>query len=346
MADYYKILGISRSATKDEIGKAYRTLAKKYHPDLHPDDKNAKAKFQELQEAFEVLNDEKKRKQYDQFGPDFEKFQGGGAGGFGGFGGFGGSRNGGAEWEFNMDDLFGGQGRGGGGRRNGGGFDPGAFFRNHGGGRASARDARDFNDGFGNWSSGGSRGGYSRYAPVKGQDIYHAVTIPFEESVEGTEANISIRNHSGETRKISAKIPPGIEDGQKLRLHGLGESSPNGGPNGDLFLTVHVSPHHCFSRQGNDLTLRLPVSISEAVLGAKVPIPTPKGEGFLNIPPGTSSGKKLRIKGAGVQARSGAGDLFVEILVQVPQNVTQEEADMFLKMEQKNSNDLRAGIQW
>ena len=337
MADYYKILGVSRSVTKDEIGKAYRNLAKKYHPDLHPDDKNAKAKFQELQEAFEVLNDEKKRKQYDQFGPDFAKFQGGGAGGGyhpGGFGGgFGGNGGNGAEWEFNMDDLFGQQTHGGG--RSGGGFDPSDFFRSFGGGRASGRGGRS---GFG--------GGYSRNAPIQGQDIHHAVTISFEESVEGTEAEVRIRNHAGETKNISAKIQAGIEDGQKLRLHGLGGRSPNGGPDGDLVLTVHVRPHACFTRQGNDLNLRLPISVSEAVLGARVPIPTPKGEGFLNIPPGTSSGKKLRIKGAGVQARSGAGDLFVEIMVQVPQNVTPEEAEMFLNLEQKQPNDLRAGIQW
>lgn len=353
MADYYKILGVSRSATKDEIGKAYRNLAKKYHPDLHPDDKNAKAKFQELQEAFEVLNDEKKRKQYDQFGPDFAKFQGGGAGGGyhpGGFGGgFGGN---GAEWEFNMDDLFGSQGRGG---RNGG-FNPGDFFRNFGGGRSSGRGGRGFDGGFGDGSggfgggfgdgSGGFGGGYSRHAPVKGQDLHHAVTISFEEAVTGTEAEVTIRSHSGETKNVSAKIQAGIEDGQKLRLHGIGGRSPNGGPDGDLVLTVHVRPHACFTRQGNDLNLRLPISVSEAVLGARVPIPTPKGEGFLNIPPGTSSGKKLRIKGAGVQARSGAGDLFVEIMVQVPQNVTPEEAEMFLNLEQKQPNDLRAGIQW
>lgn len=320
MADYYQILGVSRSASKDEIGRAYRTLAKKYHPDLHPDDKNAKAKFQELQQAFEVLNDDQKRKQYDQFGPEFEKFQGG-TGGFGGFGGgtggFGGFPGGGGNWEFDMNDFF---GSGTGGR---GGFDPGDFF-----------------------SGLGGRGGRRHRAPMKRRDLSHSVSISFEESVIGTEVEVTIRNGSGGVKTVSAKIPAGIEDGKKVRLHGLGETSPNGGPAGDLFLVVTVRPHSCFTRQGNDLLLSLPVTISEAVLGAKVMIPTPKGSGALNIPAGTSSGKKLRIKGAGVQAKSGAGDLYVEIQVNVPKSVTPEEEELLRALDKRYELDIRSGIKW
>ena len=171
MADYYKILGVSKTASKEEIGKAYRKLAKKYHPDLHPDDKNAKEKFQEVQQAFDVLNDDKKRKMYDQFGPDFENMQNGGfQGGTGGFNGYGGGFNGGgpggAQWEFNMDDLFGGAGGAG-----AGGFDPSSFF-----------------GGFGRRGSTGRR----RRAPVKGQDFQHPINVSFEDSVLGGEANVRI----------------------------------------------------------------------------------------------------------------------------------------------------------
>lgn len=341
MADYYQILGVSKTATKDEIGKAYRKLAKKYHPDLHPDDKNAKAKFQELQEAFDVLNDDSKRKQYDQFGPDFEKMHGfpGGSGeaGFGGGPGAGGFRGGqwssagpnGGSWEFNMNDIFGG-GAGGGGAE---GFDPSSIFGAFGG-----RGARG-SAGFG----GGSR---RRRAPVRGNDIQYPITISFEESVLGGEAEVRIQSGSGEVKTVTAKIPAGIEDGKKLRLSGLGESSPNGGPAGDLVLLVSVSPHPVFTRQEKDLLLRLPVTVSEAVLGAKITIPTPKGEGVLNIPAGTSSGKKLRVRGAGVQMKSGAGDLLVEILINVPKTVSSEEADVLRGLDQKYAGNLRAGITW
>lgn len=333
MADYYQILGVSRSASKDEIGKAYRTLAKKYHPDLHPDDKNAKAKFQELQQAFEVLNDEQKRKQYDQFGPDFEKFQGG-AGGFhegfsgggfqGGFPGGGSFRDGfsgGGTWNFDINDLFGG------GNGSRGGFDSGDFFSGFRG-----RDGRGT--------------GRRQRAQTKGRDLQHSVSISFEESVLGTEADVTIRKATGDSKTVTAKIQAGIEDGQKLRLRGLGEKSIDGGPAGDLVLTVHVREHSSFTRKGNDLFLALPVTISEAALGAKVTIPTPKGEGALNIPAGTSSGKKLRIKGAGVQAKSGPGDLYVEIQVNVPKNISQEEGEFLRSLDKKYESGLRSGITW
>ncbi len=335
MADYYQILGISKTASKDEIGKAYRKLAKKYHPDLHPDDANAKAKFQELQAAFEVLNDDEKRKQYDMFGPDFENMRNAGANGYGGsYGGGYGGHSGGRTWEFDMNDLFGGGGRSGGGF--GGGFDPSSIFGSFGRGGG----------GFGGGFESGGGGGRRRRAPVKGNDLHQILSISFEESVVGSEAEVRIKSDTGEVKTVTAKIPAGIEDGKKLRLSGLGERSPNGGPAGDLVLNISVRPHPVFTRQGKDLLLRLPVTIAEAVLGAKVPIPTPKGEGFLNIPAGTSSGKKLRVKGVGVQAKSGAGDLLVEILINVPQSVSSEEAENLRQLDKKYTGDLRSGISW
>ena len=321
MADYYKVLGVSKTASKEEIGKAYRKLAKKYHPDLHPDDKTAKEKFQEVQQAFDVLNDDKKRKMYDQFGPDFENMQNGGfRGGAGGFNGYGGGFNGGgpggAQWEFNMDDLFGGAG-------GAGGFDPSSFF-----------------GGF------GRRGGRRRRTPIKGQDIPYPINISFEVSVLGGEVKIPFQSGSGEVKTVTAKIPAGIETGKKLRLSGLGEPSLNGGPAGDLVLNVTVLPHPVFTRQGKDLLLKLPVTIAEATLGAKVSISTPKGEGILNIPAGTSSGKKLRVKGAGIQFKSAPGDLLVEIMINVPQSVSPEEAEVLRGLDKKYSGNLRSGIQW
>lgn len=341
MADFYSVLGISKTATKDEIGKAYRKLAKKYHPDLHPDDKDAKAKFQEVQEAFDVLNDDDKRKKYDQFGPGFENMSGAGPGGPGGpgAGGFRGGQwsgagPGGGTWEFNMNDIFGAGGPQGAGAGAGAGFDPRDIFSQFGGGAGAS--------GFSGFGGGGRR----RRAPVRGNDLHSTLSISFEESVLGSEANVRIQSGSGEVKTVTAKIPAGIEDCKKLRLAGLGETSPNGGAAGDLVLEISVRPHPVFTRNGKDLLLRLPVTISEAVLGAKVPIPTPKGEGVLNIPAGTSSGRKLRVKGLGVQMKSGAGDLLVEIMINVPTGISPEEAETLRGLDKKYSGNLRSGIAW
>lgn len=330
--DYYKILGVARGATKEEISKAYRAMARKYHPDLHADDKSASKKFQEVQQAFEVLNDDEKRKQYDQYGENFEHFgQGAGPGGGfrGGFRGGAGPQWGpgaGAEWQnINFDDIFRAAGQGAGA---GAGFDPGMFG--------------DFTQSF----RGSSGGGRRRRTPSKGNDIKHDIAIPFTESITGGKQEIRIQETSGVMKTVTATIPAGIEDGKKLRLRGLGENSLSGGPAGDLVLIVHVTPHSSFSRQDNNLILRLPVTIAEATLGAKVSIPTPRGSGVLNIPPGTSSGKKLRVKGAGVPSKNGTGDLLVEILVNVPKTVDEATEKVLRELDQNSSTNLRAGISW
>ncbi|MDO4585231.1 MAG: DnaJ C-terminal domain-containing protein [Planctomycetia bacterium] len=333
--DFYETLGVGRNATKEEIGKAYRAMARKYHPDLHPDDKTASKKFQEVQEAFDCLNDEKKRKLYDQYGADYEHIQ---EGGFPGGGGRGSSRSsrtrqnwtppgGTGQWQhFSFEDMF---GAGGAGASEG--FDPRTIFGDFGG---------DFPNDF--------RGGSTRRrrAPTKGSDIVHDITIPFTKSILGGEESVGIQETSGVVKTVTAKIPPGIEDGKKLRLRGLGEASPNGGQPGDLVLVVRITPHPSFTRQGNNLLLRLPVTISEAVLGAKVSIPTPRGEGVLNIPPGTSSGKKLRVKGCGVPGKGGNGDLLVEILINAPTKISEEEAEVLRRLDQNYQGNLRSGIAW
>ncbi|MDO4574390.1 MAG: J domain-containing protein [Planctomycetia bacterium] len=326
--NYYKTLGVSKTATKEEIGKAYRELARKYHPDLHPDDKTATKKFQEVQEAFECLNDDQKRKMYDQFGPNYENMGAGGPGAGGFHGGArptwgGGTGQGGTAWqEVDLGDIFGA----GGGPGGGPGFDPSSLFGNLG---AQFRSA-----------------GRRRRAPVKGNDITYPITISFNESIIGSEREVKIQEASGVVKTVTAKIPAGIEDGKKLRLRGLGENSTTGGPSGDLVLEIHVTPHPSFTRTGNNLLLKLPVTIAEATLGAKIAIPTPKGEGTLNIPAGTSSGKKLRVKGAGVPSKTGTGDLLVEIMVNVPTKVSDADTEILRKLNATYPGNLRAGISW
>jgi DnaJ-class molecular chaperone len=302
--DYYKALGVSRTASPEEIQKAYRKLARKYHPDMNPDDKTAKARFQEIQAAYDVLNDPEKRKKYDQFGSDFEKMGpnpfGGGAGGH----------------QVDLNDLFGGAG----------GFDFGDMFRQFSG------------------QGGGAPRGRRSAAAQRGADLAAEVTVPFAKAVSGGEVTLTLdRNGTPET--ISIKIPPGTVDGKKLRLRGKGQQGA-GGRNGDLLLTVHVATHPNFKRNGQNLELRLPITLNEAVNGAKVDIPTPGGTVTVTIPPMSSSGRKLRIKGQGVPDEHGnVGDLFVELLIKLPTTLS-DQAKKILSESDAASESPRAGITW
>ena len=251
--DYYTVLGVGRDASTAEIEKAYRDLARKYHPDMNPDDKEAKAKFQEVQRAFEVLKDPEKREMFDRYGSSFDAAGGGPGGGNpftgGGYPGGGGFRYdsggpGGATFDFS--EIFGGGGGGGGGA----GFEE--VFRNMGGGMG---------------------GGRTSTGPSRGRDIQHQLTIPFTTAVVGGEAQLQIRRADGKNERIEVKIPPGIEDGRKIRLRGQGEQSRNNGTPGDLFIQVEVSPHPCFTRKGKNLELRVPLTVAEAALGTKVEVP-------------------------------------------------------------------------
>ena len=182
---------------------------------------------------------------------------------------------------------------------------------------------------------------------MKGGDAQCEIAISFRKSILGGEEQVSIQQPSGEVKTITAKIPPGIEEGKKMRLRGLGEPSPTGGPPGDLVLVIRVAPHTSFTRQGNNLLLRLPVKLTEALLGAKVNVPTPKGEVTLSIPPGTSSGQKLRVKGHGVSGKAGAdGDLLVEIMIVAPANLSDAQKEAVRSMEGNYTGNLRAGISW
>ncbi len=318
--DYYKTLGLQRDASQDEIRKAYRELARKYHPDMNPDDKTAKTKFQEVQTAFDVLDDAEKREMYDRYGSSFETY--------------GGGQQGGANW---------------GGQPGGGGFrfediDLEQVF----GGRFGGAPGGGFADMFGQ-SAGGPRAGGRKRArrPSRGADVQHELTIPFNMAVTGGEVEIGLKRRSGKSETISVKIPSGIEEGKKIRLRGQGEPAAQGGTPGDLLLTVRVSAHPCFRRQGNQLHVKLPVTLAEAALGAKVDVPTPKGTVSLRVPPGTSSGTKLRIKAHGVAPAKGpAGDLLAEIQVVLPDKLDEESREMIRKIAEKSPSDPRTSVKW
>jgi DnaJ-class molecular chaperone len=280
--DHYQTLGVGRTASAEEIRKAYRDLARKYHPDLHPDDEKAKEKFKQVQAAFDVLNDPSKREMYDRYGSSFEGVGGGGAGGgWGGGGPFPGGGAGGPE--IDLESLFGG----------GAGF--GDLF---GRGRAAK--------------------GRRRPAQQPGQDISATITIPFRLAIDGGKTDVRV-DRGGATETITVTIPQGLPDGGRMRLRGQGLPGSGGGAAGDLLLQVRVEPHPLFRRSGDTLELTLPVTLSEAIEGAKVDVPTPWGTISLRIPPGTSSGRKLRAAGMGVHHGNGSkGDLIAEVQIMLP----------------------------
>ena len=310
--DLYQTLGVGRDASKDEIKKAHRKLALKYHPDKNPDDKVASEKFKRAQEAYDVLSDDEKRAAYDRYGADFEKIRSSGyqpgAGGFDGL---------------DLDQILGGgRGRGGGGQTQFDGFSD-FFEQMMGGGR------------------GRGAGGRQRQAPPqKGGNTRHELEIPLQTAVQGGKTEFYLNEE-----KLSVNIPAGVETGSKIRLRDRGQPSPNGGPSGDLILLIKVSDHPCFRRNGRNLELNLPVSVGEAVLGAKIDIPTPSGTVALSIPANSSSGRRLRLKGQGVKQRDGsAGDLFVVLQIEVPKEADEESRKLIEEFETRNSVTLREGL--
>ena len=315
--DYYNALGVSRTASPEEIQKAYRKLARKYHPDMNPDDKAAKQKFQDVQKAYETLNDPEKRKMYDQFGSAYEQMGGAGAGGAGGGGPF----------PFDVEQMFGGRGGGGGG----GGFQ---------------FDAADLGDLFSQFTGGGGGGRRSRRAaPAKGSDIAAEVTIPFHTAVMGGNCEIPVtRGTQRETLQV--KIPPGVDSGKKIRLRGKGQAG-QGGDNGDLIVTIQVAPHPYFKRQGQNLELKLPITVGEAALGATIDVPTPGGVVALKIPPCSSSGRRLRVKGQGIRSAAGeVGDLYVELQIKLPDSLSEEARQAVQTINHQYTGSLRDGLSW
>ncbi len=312
-SDHYETLGISRQATPEEIQKAYRQMARKYHPDVNPSDTQAKQKFQQVQAAFDVLNDPQKRELYDRYGSAYESVGGGP-----------GPRPGSASWtgsggpqgfDINLEDLFGG----GGGSPGGGFADLFKTFKQRG----------------------------KRNPPTKGENIEHTLTVPFATAILGGEAEISLRRASGKAESIRVKIPAGIESGKKIRLRGKGEPSSGGGLAGDILIQIDVAPHPHFRRHGNRLDVRVPITLAEALGGAKIDVPTPHGTITLTVPPGTSSGSKLRAKGQGVKKTDGeTGDLFAEVMIVVPKELSQADRQTLLDTLQHYAHNPRAELRW
>ncbi len=353
--DYYEVLGVPRTATADQIKKAYRQLARKNHPDLNPDDKKAaEARFKEAQQAYDILSDPERRPLYDRFGhaavggasgqaaaaaADWAARQAGRAGG--GFGpgpgrgpGAGPGPGPGNFENFDFSQFFGtGQPGGPGpGPAQGPGDEPGFDAGGIGGlfeellGRARGNAGQ---------GAGGSR--------RRGHDTEATLTVPFLTALHGGEVEVGIQRESGPRESLTVKIPPGTLDGKKLRLRGKGEPGPGGSPAGSLIVTVHVDPHPDFRVEGRDLVVDLPITIGEAVLGAKVEVRTPDGPKSLTVPPGTSSGQKLRLRGKGLPAAGdhSAGDLLVVPRIVVPRTLDDESRRLIREFADRNPADPR-----
>jgi molecular chaperone DnaJ len=297
--DFYQVLGVDKSVSQADLKKAYRRLARQFHPDSNPGDAAAESRFKEISEAYSVLSDEEERKEYDQIRAmgSGARFTAGGAGQQGG----------------GFEDVFGGLFNQGGrqrtGTRGGGGFEDilGGMFGNGGG--------------FGQ-ASGGFRG-YG--GPTPGRDVTATTSIDFVTATKGDTVTLS----GGNGKPITVRIPAGVTDGQKLKLRGKGEPSPDGGEAGDLVLTVRVDKHPVFERDGLNLRVTVPVTFAEAALGATIEVPTLGGDPVrMKGPAGTSSGRVLRVKGRGVETRTGKGDLLARVEVAVPNHLSaaQKEA--------------------
>lgn len=299
--DYYKILGVDKSASRDEIKKAYRKLAMKYHPDRNPNNKSAEDKFKAITEANEVLSDPEKRKKYDTLGANWKQYQHAGRGFDDFFSQFGGAqRGGGTTYEFsgNLGDIFGNMG---------GGFSD--FFESF----------------FG--SSGKGFGGRAQQQKTA-IDVEANMNVTLEDVFNGSERQISV-----DGKKLKIKINPGTKDGQKLRLKGLGRPRNTNGEKGDLYLNIHILNHPFYEIKDSDLYYNLDVDLYTAVLGGKENIKTLDGKTIsINIPEGTESEKVLRLKGLGLNKNYGRGDLLVNIHVTVPKNLSDEEKELFKKL--------------
>ena len=305
--DYYKVLGVDRKASADEIKKAFRRQARNCHPDVKPGDQEAERRFKEINEAYEVLSDEKKRQEYDTFG------RVGGAGSPGGGPGFSGFTRGGGPGGagFDFSDLFGAAG-GPGGR---------TFNFRSGGPGAGPEDIGDiFGNIFGGMGGAGAAAGGpgGRPAPQRGDNAEHRIEIDFREAVKGTEITLRI-----DGKKVNVKIPPGTANDSKLRLKGKGHPGRNGGPPGDLILTVGVRPDEQFRMEGNDLICKVKVPLITALKGGRIEVPTLDGKVALKLGECTPNGRKMRLRGKGIKTRDGkVGDQIVEIEIEMPRELS------------------------
>lgn len=320
--DYYKIMGVDKKASEKEIKKAYRKLARKYHPDVNSGNKEAEQKFKEINEANEILSDPEKRKKYDELGANWKYYD---------------------QWKQA------------GGQTSGQPFDWGQYGYNSGAGGSRyeyrTMTEEDLGDLFGNSGPfsgfsynffGGSEPGSKRQyknspRPHRGQDMEQPVEVSLEEAFHGTTRVLQMRDASGKISQLQATIPAGVQDGSRVRLAGKGTPGIGGGPAGDLYLVVQVFPHNQFERKGDDLHLKLTVPLTTAILGGEVQVPSLNGNGkvMLTIPPETQNGRSFRLKGRGMpklQKPDQKGDLYAEVKVILPQQLSAKEQELFKEL--------------
>ncbi|MDD4701392.1 MAG: DnaJ C-terminal domain-containing protein [Desulfovibrio sp.] len=315
--DYYKLLGVERTTKTEDISKAYKKLARKYHPDLNPGDKQAEEKFKEINEAHEVLKDPEKRKLYDQLGPNWQhgqQFQG-----EPGFENvhftFGGKSFDGSGFSDFFETLFGGAG--------------GAQFGGSHGGQSAGRGAQFGPDPFGGFSS----------RPRRGRDVEAELPLTLEEVQKGGGRTVSIQGQQS-PKTLEVNVPSGIREGAKLRLSGQGDPAP-GGAAGDLFLRVRYLPHAVFKVDGENLQCDLALAPWEAVLGAKVEVPTLEGHVEMQIPAGSSSGRKFRLRGKGMGATGKRGDLLARVMIKAPAELSDAERELWQKLAETSAFQAR-----
>jgi DnaJ-class molecular chaperone len=309
--DPYTVLGVSRSASDEEIKKAYRKLARRHHPDLNNSSKASEARFKELAEAYELLADNDKRRRYDMFGHEGLDSTATGYGSAGGRGPFGQAGYG----------------------RSGFGFDFGSF--------SGSSKRGIFDDIFSEFFRADADSRDRRRRPARGDDLEYELTIDFDQAYQGASAVVRILE-----RKINVHIPAGVDSGSRIRVPGQGAPGRHGGPPGDLFLDIIVSPHRFFRREGDHVFLAIPITIGEAILGTKVEIPGPDGRLILRIPAGTQSGTNFRFKGKGFPSLRGGvrGDLYVTAQVVVPNHVDSVSRDLLAEFERRNPIKPRQGL--
>ena len=308
--DYYAALGVKPSASEKEIRSAYKKLAKKYHPDVNPGNKRAEERFKEISEAYDVLSDPEKKRRWE---------------------------SGAEEWRAGAENPFAGFGRAGGGGFGGSG-DFGSILE-------------DLMAGMGGGAFGGVRPGRAGAQP--GLDLMHEATIGFEDAARGTELVVRLaRKGAGgrrSTETIHVRIPPGVSDGGRVRVPGKGDVGRRGGQPGDLYVTLRVAPHRYFRREGNDIVLDLPLTISEAALGTRIEVPTLDGRVTLTIPPGSSSGQKLRLRGRGIAPAAGRGprgDQIVLIQIVTPKSLDAKSRKLLEELQRVNPENPRADLGW
>ncbi|UOQ97873.1 J domain-containing protein [Hymenobacter sp. 5317J-9] len=301
--DYYKTLGLDKTATPEQIKKAYRKLARQHHPDVNPNDKTAEQKFKEINEANEVLSDPDKRKKYDQFGADWQRYQ---------------------------------QQPGGGAGQPGGGFDWSQYTQGGGGGFGGSQgspfgEGEDFSDFFSSLFGGmGGAGGGRSTRPGAGQDYQAELELSLEEAYRGGPRTITVNG-----KNLRLTIQPGVADGQTIRLRDQGGPGRNGGPNGSLLITFRIRPDARYARTGDDLTQDVPVSVYKALLGGEQTVDTLSGPVKIKLKPETPNGTRLRLRGKGfpVYRKNGQfGDLYLRLNLTLPQHLTDQEKDLIKQL--------------